>query len=181
MDRFYVARIQKARLYTDRTFHSLVSLQRLVAWGLGPIPSVEALAHEITTRRREFFIFYFLLYIFFLFLKSMSFLLGMTTMKENKGKEVMDEGVKSQPRPPTGEKRKNILSRVDLGDLPSRRGREKKHKSSKPQDVKSPFASNQESPVQILTLNSEPKDPPSKKISSIVHAPTPSTPSKEVP
>ena len=38
-------------------------------------------------------------------------------MKENKGKEVMDEGVKSQPRPPTGEKRKNISSRVDLGDL----------------------------------------------------------------
>ena len=102
-------------------------------------------------------------------------------MKENKGKEVVDEGVKSQPRPPTGEKRKNISSRVDLGDLPSRRGREKKHKSSKPQDVKYPPASNQESPVQILTLDSEPKDPPSKKISSIVHAPTPSTSSKEVP
>ena len=42
-------------------------------------------------------------------------------------------------------------------------------------------SSNQESPVQILTLDSEPKDPPSKKISSIVYAPTPSTPSKEVP
>ena len=110
-----------------------------------------------------------------------SFLLGMVTMKENKGKEVMDEAVKSQSRPPTGEKRKNISSRVDLGDLPSRRGREKKHKSSKPQDVKYPPASNQESPVQILTLDSEPKDPPSKKISSIVHAPTPSTSSKEVP
>ena len=102
-------------------------------------------------------------------------------MKENKGKEVINEGVKSQPRPPTSEKRKNISSRVDLGDLPSRRGREKKHKSSKPQDVKSPLASNQESPVQILTLDSESKDPLSKKTSSIVHAPTPSTPSKEVP
>ena len=63
-------------------------------------------------------------------MKLTSFLLGMATMKENKGKEVMDEGVKSQPRPPTGEKRKNISSRVDLGDLPSRRGKEKKHKSS---------------------------------------------------
>ena len=42
-------------------------------------------------------------------------------MKENKGKEVVDKGVKSQPRPPTSEKRKNISSRVDLGDLPSRR------------------------------------------------------------
>ena len=94
----------------------------------------------------------------------------------------MDEGVKSQSRPPTGEKRKNISSRVDLGDLPSRCGREKKHKSTKPQDVKSPPpVSNQESPVQILTLDPEPKDPPSKKISSIVHAPTSSVLSKEVP
>ena len=53
-------------------------------------------------------------------------------MKEIKGKEVVDKGAKSQPHPPMGEKRKNISSRVDLGDLPSRRGREKKHKSSKP-------------------------------------------------
>ena len=71
-----------------------------------------------------------------------SFLLGMAMMKENKGKEVMDKGVKSQPHPPTGEKRKNISSTMDLGDLPSRHGREKKHKSSKPQDVKSPPTSN---------------------------------------
>ena len=35
--------------------------------------------------------------------------------------------------------------------------------------------------MQILTLDSEPKDPPSKKVSSIVHAPTSSLPSKEVP
>ena len=90
----------------------------------------------------------------------------MATMKENKGKEVVDEGVKSQPRPPIGEKRKNISSRVDLGDLLSRRGRDKKHKSSKPQGVKSPPASNLESPVQILALNPKPKDPPSRKISS---------------
>ena len=68
MDRFYVERIQKARLYTDRTFHSLVSLQRLAAWGLGPIPFAKALAHEITTRRREFFEFYIYIYIFSFFL-----------------------------------------------------------------------------------------------------------------
>ena len=73
-------------------------------------------------------------------------------MKENKGKEVADEvvkqGVQSQPCPPTGEKRKNISSRVDLGDLPSRRGKEKKHKSTKAQDVKStPLVSNQGSPM----------------------------------
>ena len=88
LDRFYVEHIQKARLYTDRTFHSLVSLQRLATWGLGPIPSAETLAHEITTRRRELFLFiFFLLLYFFFFLKLTSFLLGMATMKENKGKE----------------------------------------------------------------------------------------------
>ena len=68
LDRFYVERIQKARLYTDRTFHSLVGLQRLATWGLGPIPSTEALAHEITTRRRKLLsllIYIFILYIFF--------------------------------------------------------------------------------------------------------------------
>ena len=35
--------------------------------------------------------------------------------------------------------------------------------------------------MQILTLDLEPKDLPSKKVSSIVHAPTSSLPSKEVP
>ena len=105
----------------------------------------------------------------------------MATLKENKGKEVVDEGVKSQPRPPTGEKRKNISSRVDLGDLPGQRRRDKKHKSSKPQGVKSPPASTLESLVQILALDPEPKDPPSKKISSMVHAPTSSTAPKEAP
>ena len=115
LDRFHIERIQKARLYTDRTFHSLVSLQRLATLGLGPIPSAEALAHKITTHRRKLFSFvipfpflfiylllllllyiYIYIYIFFFF-KLTSFLLGMATMKENKGKEVVDEGAKSQP------------------------------------------------------------------------------------
>ena len=67
LDRFYVECIQKARLYTDRTFHSLFSLQRLATWDLGPIPSPETLAHEITTRRRKLlslFMYTFILYIF---------------------------------------------------------------------------------------------------------------------
>ena len=163
MNRFYVECIQKVRLYTNRTFHSLVSLQHLATWGLGPEPSAEALAHEITTCRCELLFSFLLLllfyFIFLLFLNLTSFPLGMATMKENKGKEVVDKAVKqgmqSQSRPPTGEKRKNISSRVDLGDLPSRRGREKKHKSTKPQDVKSPPASNQESPVQILSVQKD--------------------------
>ena len=99
MNRFYVECIQKVRLYTNRTFHSLVSLQHLTTWGLGPEPSAEALAHEITTRRRELLFSFLLLlryiYIyFFSFLKLTSFPLGMATMKENKGKEVVDEAVK---------------------------------------------------------------------------------------
>ena len=47
-------------------------------------------------------------------------------MKENKGKEVVDEGVKSQPRPPTGEKRKKshrgwtwVTSQADEGRIKS--------------------------------------------------------------
>ena len=74
LDRFYIEQVQKARLYTDRTFHSLVSLQRLATWGLGLIPFAEALAHEITTRRRKLFLFvtpllflYFIIIYIFIF------------------------------------------------------------------------------------------------------------------
>ena len=56
-----------ARLYTNRTFHSLVSLQRLTAWGLGPEPSTEALAHEITTCRCELLYLFIYYYYFFFF------------------------------------------------------------------------------------------------------------------
>ena len=54
LSRFYIERIHKACLYTDRAFHSLVSLQHLAIWGLGPKPPVEAIAHELTVRRRKF-------------------------------------------------------------------------------------------------------------------------------
>ena len=64
MSRFYIERVQKARLCTDRTFHFLVSLYRLATWSLGPKPSVKALAHEITVRRRKFFFFGLLLSFF---------------------------------------------------------------------------------------------------------------------
>ena len=53
LGKFHIERIQKVRLYTDRAFHSLVSLQRLATWGLGPNPSSEALAHELIIRRRK--------------------------------------------------------------------------------------------------------------------------------
>ena len=50
-------------------------------------------------------------------------------MKENKGKEVVNEAVGQevplQPHPSVGDKRKSLSLGVDLGNLPSRR-REKK-------------------------------------------------------
>ena len=62
-------------------------------------------------------------------------------MKENKGKEVMDEvvrqGVQSQPRPFVGDKRKSLSKGVYLGNLPSRRKEKRaKHRSSQPRVVK---------------------------------------------
>ena len=61
----------------------------------------------------------------------------MATMKENKGKEVVDEAtrqeVQSQPRPAIRDKRKNLSKAIDLENLPSRRKEKKaKHRSSKP-------------------------------------------------
>ena len=53
LSKFYLGRVQKARLYINRTFHSLVSLQRLATWGLGLELSVEAIAHELTVRKRK--------------------------------------------------------------------------------------------------------------------------------
>ena len=54
LSKFHRDRVHRARLHADRSFHSLVTLQRLATWELGPEPSVEALAHELTVRRREF-------------------------------------------------------------------------------------------------------------------------------
>ena len=100
LGRFYIERIQKVRLHTDRAFHSLVSLQRLATWGLGPNPSTEALAHELTVRRCKLswsFPLFLLTLFFFFFLKS--FVLEIATMKENKGKEVVKEAI-GQESPP---------------------------------------------------------------------------------
>jgi len=51
-------------------------------------------------------------------------------MKENRGKEVMDEG--SRPdRPSARDKGKTLFKNLDLGNLPNRRGKKAKHGSSK--------------------------------------------------
>ena len=47
-------RVHRARLHSERDFHSLVSLRQLAKWGLGLNPSAEALAHEITVRKSKF-------------------------------------------------------------------------------------------------------------------------------
>lgn len=103
--------IHKARLHTDRDFHSLVNLRRLAKWGLGPNPSDIVLAHEITVRKR------------------------MATMRGNKGNEVSAEGTGLEPdrqaRPVAGDKRKTISKNLDLENLPSRRGKKVKHGSPK--------------------------------------------------
>ena len=61
----------------------------------------------------------------------------MATMKENRGKEVVDEvtrpEAKSQPRPAIRDKRKNLSKAIDLENLPSRHKEKRaKHRSSKP-------------------------------------------------
>ena len=61
-------------------------------------------------------------------------------MKKNKGKEVVDRATRpeaqSQPRPSTGDKRKTLPKMLDLGNLPSRRGKKAKHGSSRPGTIK---------------------------------------------
>ena len=51
LDKFYLDRIDQVR---GRTFHDLVTLSRLAAGGLGPLPTTENLSYEETTRRSEY-------------------------------------------------------------------------------------------------------------------------------
>ena len=55
LSKFHRDRVHRARLHTERDFHSLVTLRRLAKWGLGPEPSDEAIAHEVTVRRSKAF------------------------------------------------------------------------------------------------------------------------------
>ena len=54
LSKFHYDRIHRARLFADRDFRSLVTLRHLAKWGLGPEPSNEAIAHEVTVRRSNF-------------------------------------------------------------------------------------------------------------------------------
>ena len=50
LDKFYLDRIDQVRAFPRRTFHDLVTLNRLEAGGLGSLPTTENLSHEETTR-----------------------------------------------------------------------------------------------------------------------------------
>ena len=68
LDKLHLKRIERVRAFPGRTFHDLVTLSRLAAWGLGPLPIAENLNHEETTRRSEYPQFIFPFFIFVLFL-----------------------------------------------------------------------------------------------------------------
>ena len=54
LNKFHRDRVHRARLHTDRSFRSLVTLRRLARWGLGLEPSDEAIAHKVTMRKSKF-------------------------------------------------------------------------------------------------------------------------------
>ncbi|XP_030963459.1 uncharacterized protein LOC115984578 [Quercus lobata] len=150
LSKFHRDRVHRARLHTDRSFRSLVTLRRLAKWGLGPEPSDEAIAHEVTVRKR------------------------MSTMKENRGKEIAGEGKRpegqaqdrpeGQTRPTAGDKRKFLPKNIDLEGLPSRRDKRVKSGSSKVVKSKPPQS---QPAVQIVDVDSS--------------TPVESTPSKTPP
>ena len=61
LSKFHRDHVHRARLYADRSFRSLVTLRRPAKWGLGPEPSDEAIAHEVTVLKSKLYIkgFYF--------------------------------------------------------------------------------------------------------------------------
>ena len=107
-------------------------------------------------------------------------------MKENKGKEVVNEAagqeVPSQPHPLAGDKKKSLSLGVDLGNLPSRhREKKAKHRSSKPKNVKSTPSISIHEPEDVQILDDpELKDPP-MQIPSTTKVPSSSQPSQQVP
>ena len=54
LDKFYLDRIDQVRAFLGRTFHDLVTLSCLAAWGLRPLPTAKNLSHKETTCRSEY-------------------------------------------------------------------------------------------------------------------------------
>ena len=105
-------------------------------------------------------------------------------MKENKEKEVVGEEnrpeTQAQIRPSAGEKRKPLSKNLDIGNLPSRRGKKAKHMSS--QAVK-PNSPPPQSSIRIYDVDSSTptETTPSKTPPSKTTAPATSQPSALVP
>ena len=110
----------------------------------------------------------------------------MATMKENKGKESVDEGsrleTQSQARPSVGDKRKSLSKNLDLGNLPNRQGKKAKHGSSKA-GVVQPNPPTSQPSVQIFDVDSSApiKVIPFKTPSSKTTTPASSQPSQRIP
>ena len=105
----------------------------------------------------------------------------MATMKENKGKEVVNEAnrleTQSQLCPSVGDKMKTLSKMLDLGNLPSHRGKKAKHGSSKPGVVKPSLPTTQPS-IQIFDVDSS---TPVEITPSKATAPASSQPSQRIP
>ena len=106
-------------------------------------------------------------------------------MKENKEKEVVGEEncleAQAQVRPLAGEKRKPLSKNLDIGNLPSRRGKKAKYV---PSQVVKPNSPPPQSSIRIYNVDlSTPtettpsKTPPSKTHPSKTTAPATSQPS----
>ena len=83
LNKFYLDCIDQARAFLERSFHNLVTLRCLVAWGLGPEPTTENLTHKKTTRRSKYCpsSLFFFLQIFF-FTNFILLNIGLATMKK---------------------------------------------------------------------------------------------------
>ena len=170
LDKFYLDRIDQVRAFPGRTTHDLVTLSRLVAWGLVPLPTAENHSHEETTHRNEYRPFFFSLFIivfflvFFFFLNLIFLVPRITTMRANKEKNITSKD-KDATAPPVFQKTfvqvgkrkaKPISTAVDLNDLPSCRGPKKQKpvkadKASLPKVPKfvPPTVNLEESPVDV--------------------------------
>lgn len=97
----------------------------------------------------------------------------MTTLKENKGKEVVDEGRHLA----AGEKRKSLSKNLDLGNLPSRRGKKAKQGLPKVGVIQTNLPTPQPSP-QIFDVDSS---TPANVTPSKSTMPASSQPSQRIP
>ena len=82
LDKVYLDQIDNVRTFPGRTFHDLVTLSRLAAWGLSPLPTVENLSHEETTIRSKYRPHHFIFFLFFFFL---FFLIGFPWFSSSQG------------------------------------------------------------------------------------------------